>query len=478
MRGPRLVVALVVAGALTVLGAQSAGAAQSCTGEPGPADRFCADYTLAVSDSNAAQPFNLDVSIANNSEPPTTDTSKWFESITVELSDQTTAGLPVLTPSADLPNNLMLAGGTACTPPTYSTCDGGNGTLVANIASNFGPGTGGGAFGIEKVVNVNPPGAGNLARYRATIFACVTTQFTGATCFESSPITQDFIIPSGDGGTEPLVLTLDARNQQNFSSGPFTGTADYAFDTLSLHLEGSSNLVDGGPPLATPETIFTMPATCGTNTSVGTFTSGAPTRTVNVSQSFDVVGCPTAQVQGTASGLTAQLDGSGSAATVGGRTIAKYIWDFGDGATAETTQPTTSHTYATGGVKTVTLRVEDSAGARSAPVTTQVTATAPNPPPGTKTATTTTVTGKLRRGKVRVRGTVRPKSATGRVKLRLLRKKGRKFVLVKKTSKPLRNGAFSARFKGPSKTRRCKVIAIYPGDAGHKGSRRSKSFAC
>lgn len=39
--------------------------------------------------------------------------------------------------------------------------------------------------------------------------------------------------------------------------------------------------------------------------------------------------------------------------------IAAYLWDFGDGQTAETTTPSISHTYAAAGTYTITLRVRD-----------------------------------------------------------------------------------------------------------------------
>ena len=43
-----------------------------------------------------------------------------------------------------------------------------------------------------------------------------------------------------------------------------------------------------------------------------------------------------------------------------------YIWNFGDGATKETTSPTTTHEYTSGGAYTATLKVRDSFGVVSA----------------------------------------------------------------------------------------------------------------
>jgi PKD repeat protein len=69
------------------------------------------------------------------------------------------------------------------------------------------------------------------------------------------------------------------------------------------------------------------------------------------------VSCPTA---------TCTVDASGSSDTAPG-TIASYAWDFGDGTTG--TGVTTTHTYTTGGSKTITLVVTDDQGLASAPAT-------------------------------------------------------------------------------------------------------------
>ncbi|MEI8124382.1 MAG: PKD domain-containing protein [Parachlamydiaceae bacterium] len=60
------------------------------------------------------------------------------------------------------------------------------------------------------------------------------------------------------------------------------------------------------------------------------------------------------------SGQVATFDASASASPVG--TIANYSWNFGDGSSLETSQPTTSHVYANGGTYSVTLTVTNSAG--------------------------------------------------------------------------------------------------------------------
>jgi glucose/arabinose dehydrogenase len=66
--------------------------------------------------------------------------------------------------------------------------------------------------------------------------------------------------------------------------------------------------------------------------------------------------------------LQVDFDGSGSGDPDAGDTLT-YLWDFGDGATAEGTSPTISHTYTATGSFTASLRVRDPHGALSLPAT-------------------------------------------------------------------------------------------------------------
>jgi glucose/arabinose dehydrogenase len=66
--------------------------------------------------------------------------------------------------------------------------------------------------------------------------------------------------------------------------------------------------------------------------------------------------------------LQVDFDGSGSGDPDAGDTLT-YLWDFGDGATAEGSSPTISHTYTATASFTASLRVRDNHGALSLPAT-------------------------------------------------------------------------------------------------------------
>ena len=106
-------------------------------------------------------------------------------------------------------------------------------------------------------------------------------------------------------------------------------------------------------------------------------------------------GPPTAAFSSTCSGLTCAFDAS--AATAPGSSVSGYAWNFGDGGTDSTEQP--SHTYAAAGSYPVTLTVTNTQG-QAASVTHDVSVSAAPPPSigfvaatgTTKNAATETVT--------------------------------------------------------------------------------------
>ncbi|OJU80067.1 MAG: hypothetical protein BGO10_01025 [Chlamydia sp. 32-24] len=69
---------------------------------------------------------------------------------------------------------------------------------------------------------------------------------------------------------------------------------------------------------------------------------------------------PVAQFTTTVNTLLRTVDFDGSSSFTPDGTIISYAWDFGDGTTFTSSSPTTSHTYLTDGVYTVTLSVTNS----------------------------------------------------------------------------------------------------------------------
>jgi PKD repeat protein len=69
--------------------------------------------------------------------------------------------------------------------------------------------------------------------------------------------------------------------------------------------------------------------------------------------------------------LTFTFDGSGSSDSDAGDTLT-YLWDFGDGTTLDSTNPSVTHVYSTPGTFTAMLTVRDNHDATSTPATVQI----------------------------------------------------------------------------------------------------------
>jgi PKD repeat protein len=86
----------------------------------------------------------------------------------------------------------------------------------------------------------------------------------------------------------------------------------------------------------------------------------------NTSQSISITAAPTLDVPPTAAiqgpsvvGIGEQATFTAAGSTAGSATITKYIWNFGDGNTAETSESTATTIYAQAGVYQVTVTVVD-----------------------------------------------------------------------------------------------------------------------
>lgn len=117
----------------------------------------------------------------------------------------------------------------------------------------------------------------------------------------------------------------------------------------------NSNASIPGPVTVTPiDTATKAPAT---GVPVGTFPGDGPMSVAIVPDQG-----PTASFTDTPAQAGSPTSFNASASSDPEGTVASYHWNFGDGTTADTASPTTSHAYAAGGAYTVTLRVTDDEG--------------------------------------------------------------------------------------------------------------------
>jgi hypothetical protein len=472
-----------------LLGASRAGAIQSqlvCTPEQDPSQRFCVSYDAQVGPTlNARDPFDLDVSITNASTASQTDTSKWMDSVTVHMLG-TTVSTPEITQSRDLPNQLVIAGDDtgSCTQPTFTDCDAGHGTFVFDVSGSPGgivDGVYSGHFGITRVVNVNvanaPPAAGTYS-YLVDFDICVPVLIGSCTIHVTPmvPVTGSVAAAQGSGSVD-LSLPLWQSGDQQVPCGITTCNIHYegTLDSGALHLDGTSNTLQGGGAAGGPFTIFTLPFTCGSASGSATFTTHNSPRSVTVTQPpVTLTGCPTASFTATPSTTVlaaSKLDGSASAATVQGRTIARYRWTFGDGKSASTTGAVTAHQYAAApespSTYLATLVAVDSAGAVSTPVSHSV--------PGTATALFVV---KLSATKMEAVGNVLPRHGGKIVTVTLFRKQGTSFVNVQSHTPTLDSRSrYAVVFTRPAATT-CKIVTRFPNDADHLGSQAVELTHC
>jgi hypothetical protein len=363
-----------IALALPVLTAYPAAAAdaQACTTD----ETFCATYSLTVTDpgtqtaqSHAAAPADVTASLSNTSPAHATDMNVWWSSVSVALANG--LGGDVFTPSAALDPDLLVAGSSSdCGPDaangySFSSCSAGYGTLYANVTgTSLYDGIHPGTFGIERIVNHAQSG-GNLIDWIATVEVCVSTPFG---CNSGSPQSESIEVvasPQSKG-----TVTIPTTSSFNFATAYVTASID---SVSALNLLGrSGTLADGSQAPRGMQTVVHLPTQCGTANGGLTATDSETTpQSVTVPLSLDVTGCPTAAVTATEPApYTADLDASGSAAGVSGRTLT-YHWTFPDGQKTTTT-PTVTHRFATSRPADVGLEVIDSLGAMSPPLTVQL----------------------------------------------------------------------------------------------------------
>lgn len=458
---PRRPLTVTAALAALLLGVLPAGAAPVRYCEPWPevATSFCVSYDGLLTTAIAADPLTTTVTVENDSPNVATDKNVWLASAEIALLAGS-GGTPRVTPSADLPNGLIVLGGGSCTGPAFTDC-GGHGTIRADVSgTGFIDGIRGGTFGIRRLVNVNPPAVGILGDYRADLEFCID----GApSCQTATAIVQ---ITAGGAGAPAMIIP--ARYEYEFNTGFGTATIDAAIETASLHIEGTADtvLAEGGEaPADQTYRVFSVPARCGTASSGGTFRS-YDTSWVSMTQQVSVTGCPTAAFGAQPDGFAVRLNGGNSAAHVEGRSVSKWLWTFGDGTRQTTTGPLVRHAYTTYGNHTVTLVVEDSAGARSAPVSKLV------------KGTVIEVNVEKADGRARAYGPLNPDHPGRDVTVTLLRyRDGAYRPVVSRTVELNSSSRYATSFdrRAPGK---CQFRVAFAGDADHLGSRDRVNFAC
>ena len=225
---------------------------------------------------------------------------------------------------------LALVTGTAMlwigAPPAFASSPP---TVTAVIASS-GPTT-----GAQRVTVMGT----NLASPTSVKFGA-----TSATILSSTATTDTVTSPVGSIGTVDVTVTTSggtsatsSADQYSYVEAPtayVTGTNTVTPITIASNTPGTAITVGSGPYFIaiTPDQ--------------------APTASFTVTPAL--------------AGAATSFDGSASGAPYG--SITNYAWTFGDTATANTSTPTTTHTYATGGGYTATLTVTDSAGTSSTQV--------------------------------------------------------------------------------------------------------------
>jgi hypothetical protein len=452
-----------------------------CDPTTGP-DQFCVTFASSVPGTLvAADPVGLGFTFANDSQNVTTSENAWIDHVDLQLLAAPNAPLRP-TPSADLPDDLLLAGGdgdcVAGTNSDFVTCDAGHGTLEANIES---PALGfkSGTFGITKVVNVaNDGDAATDFSWDVTFSTCV--KIGSNPCSVARTVTERLggaLAHGGVGATISLPAFYHEVTQ--------VATADVTLTQVSLALLAQTSTLSDGSPAGGTFTVAELPIRCGNASGTASFVShgnvGGNTSpsTLDFPMGAVVTGCPAAAaaldaIHFGATGPSADLNGGGSSAS-NGRTVAQYRWQFGDGKKQTTTSVTVTHKYPASPTSAKDylekLVVVDSAGAVSAP-SASVTLRGTEVTIGTVSAVGT---------KLVVSGAVAPNEHPGQVSIALRRKVSGVFhtVITANAVALSASSGFTHSFTRPA-AGTCQAVVKYAGRPADAvlGSIGSKNFPC
>jgi PKD repeat protein len=236
-------------------------------------------------------------------------------------------------------------------PITFTlTPTAGTGTTITDVKIDFGDGTTKSLGPITSATTI----AHLYARSGSFVVAATVTDSTGAitTVFSTvvvtaaAPPTLTLEIPN------PVAVSTPATFRLTASTGTGTTVTDVSIDF------GDGTVRSLGP--ISSSNVAHLYATSGTFTVTATVTAsnGATAPAVSSYVVIPLVASLTAPSSGSVNSV---LSFTATAST--GASIDHYVWDFGDGASATSSGPTTTHAYATAGTFTVTVRVVPTVGA-------------------------------------------------------------------------------------------------------------------
>lgn len=190
------------------------------------------------------------------------------------------------------------------------------------------------------------------------------------TALTASQVSSHYALGTGQGAPTASFTATPTGLAVAFNAGASTAPAGQSITAYNW------NFGDGSPG-ASGVTANHSYSTAGNFTAVLTVTSssGVQASTSKVVTTVAPNQAPVAAFDAAVADLAVSVDGSASSDPDG--SVASYAWQFGDGSVG--TGVTAGHEYAAAGSYTVRLVVTDGQGLASAPVTKQVTVTAPPP---------------------------------------------------------------------------------------------------
>ncbi|MEO6531348.1 MAG: PKD domain-containing protein, partial [Specibacter sp.] len=190
------------------------------------------------------------------------------------------------------------------------------------------------------------------------------------TALTASQVSSHHALGTGQGAPTASFTATPTGLAVAFNASASTAPAGQSITAYSW------NFGDGSP-VAAGVTVNHSYSTAGNFTAVLTVTStsGVQATTSKVVTTVAPNQAPVAAFDAAVAGLNVSVDGSDSSDADG--SVASYAWQFGDGSVG--TGVTAEHEYAAAGSYTVRLVVTDGMGLASAPVTKQVSVTAPPP---------------------------------------------------------------------------------------------------